>query len=92
MKPRHAATLALLGWYLMVPPPYGWLSPDAPIAQWKEWQAFDTATQCEAAHDKMIADGQKTVFDSHATEGDKTLAYEFITSQCVEADDPRLRK
>jgi hypothetical protein len=46
MKPRHAATLALGGWYLMVPP----LSPDgkqidatAKLSHWDAKLGFDRA-------------------------------------------------
>jgi hypothetical protein len=50
MKPRHAAALALVGWYLMVP------FPDAPgqtpnfratLSQWNQMGAFDTAVACD---------------------------------------------
>jgi hypothetical protein len=38
MKPRHAAALVLVSWYLMVPPlvdePYK-VNTEAPLASWK---------------------------------------------------------
>jgi hypothetical protein len=57
MKPRHAATLALLGWYLMIPPltqkgpdTFG-LPPDtsAPLSKWTyaRTDLFDTKEECE---------------------------------------------
>jgi len=51
---RHAAALALVGWYLMIPPlptTSGWFSNSsapAPISQWKLWASFDSAMLCEA--------------------------------------------
>jgi hypothetical protein len=39
MKPSHAAALALVGWYLMVPPPVFHSSMpvdlDAPLSKWR---------------------------------------------------------
>jgi hypothetical protein len=44
MNPRHAAALALVGWYLMVPPMYQHHEIDdkAPLSQWRIIQSFDT--------------------------------------------------
>jgi hypothetical protein len=54
MKPRHAAALALVGWYLMMPPnTQGWFSKTknndeaAPLDQWTIVRSFDTALMCE---------------------------------------------
>jgi hypothetical protein len=45
MKPRHAAALALVGWYLMIPPflkkdQYGHLHAD-PTAQLSKWHFYN---------------------------------------------------
>src|SRR6185312_12144148 len=34
MKPRHAAALALVGWYLMMPPWNPALDANAPLSKW----------------------------------------------------------
>ena len=54
---RHAAALALVGWYLMVPRSF----PDNPLPQWKapisEWDRygdFASKAKCEAKKAKMI--------------------------------------
>jgi len=46
MNIRHAAALALVGWYLMVP-----VRNDsrAPISQWYQAGDFDTPEECRAA-------------------------------------------
>ena len=65
MKPRHAAVLALVGWYVMLPPipaPDLWQTlthqcpgdsccPDGeqPLSEWKIQEVFDTAKQCKEA-------------------------------------------
>jgi|HubBroStandDraft_4_1064222.scaffolds.fasta_scaffold496349_2 hypothetical protein len=47
MKPRHAAALALVGWYLLLPPinldSKAVLDIDAPFSKWEIYKAFDSA-------------------------------------------------
>ena len=50
MKRRRAAALALVGWYLMMPPvdiPTGKYVEEAPIASWRKLVEYDTLTKCE---------------------------------------------
>ncbi len=44
MTLRHAAALALVGWYLMYPP-----TPNRPLSQWEILNIFDSATECRKA-------------------------------------------
>ena len=64
MKPRHAAALALVGWYLMVPPFQDDLRPgefrarlDAPLYQWEllpgSWNSADDCNQQAQRNDKL---------------------------------------
>jgi hypothetical protein len=52
MKLRHASTLALVGWYLMIPP---WSRDNhapisgAPMSQWQIEDSFDSADNCRNA-------------------------------------------
>jgi hypothetical protein len=103
VKPRHAAALALVGWYLLVPPQTPvkgghiydedkngnlvnersappellrgatMVHPEAPLAEWAQAGAFDTATACEVARFKL------------GTSGMRDLA------KCIASDDPRLK-
>jgi len=55
MKPRHAAALALIGWYLMAPPmdqQTHKVKLDAPLSEFMVWKSFDTARECEADKNK----------------------------------------
>ena len=49
MKPRHAAALALVGWYLMMPPmtcrPS--IQINTPLSHWEISSSYDTADECE---------------------------------------------
>jgi hypothetical protein len=63
MKSRHAVALALVGWYLMVPPPGPPRSTGAstappnntaPLNQWTIRNSYDSAQACEAAKKKTL--------------------------------------
>jgi len=79
MKPRHAAALALVDWYLMIPPlnEHSYRpQPDLPLSEWWQHQSFDSAQECESAcnsdslPDRMRANNAK----------------------CIATDDPRLKE
>jgi hypothetical protein len=51
MKLHHAAALALVGWYLMVPPLTNAPSKvdiEAPLTSWKVYKTFDTPEECNS--------------------------------------------
>ena len=91
MKPRHAAALALVGWYLMVLPTDNANHID-PLVPWPKWvvlRAFDTAAACDEAQDQLRYRvsrlNLRVPVASAASE-----AAEF--SQCIASDDPRLKE
>jgi len=84
LKPRHAAALALVGWYLMVPPlvhKQNTLQQDTsqPLSKWTQFRAFDSAQDCEKDRD-LILRAQQTVNNADA-----------LQDRCVESGDPRLK-
>lgn len=89
---RHAAALALVGWYLLVPP---WVAPDqfdatAPLAQWRQVKSFDSAAVCEQhrlgafRHFSAEHKGDPMVAEYNARL--------YRAALCVETDDPRLKE
>lgn len=84
MKFSHAAPLALVGWYPMIPPAT-WLSgpensrPDggAPLSQWQIWASYDTAKQCESAKAKLRQQSHPEQFDGF-----------LVLAMCIGTDDP----
>ena len=47
MHLRHAAALAVVGWYLMAPPLYkGEVDEKAPLKEWAVLQSFGTVAEC----------------------------------------------
>jgi hypothetical protein len=49
MNLRHAAALALVGWYLMMPL-MATPGPDLGLKYWSNDGSFDTAAECRAAY------------------------------------------
>jgi hypothetical protein len=88
MRIAHAAALALVVWYLIVPPPDLGSTPRTPINQWSAWKGFDSEAECERAHDKMASDAQKTLDDPKASQRETTTAWEFLAAACIATDDP----
>jgi hypothetical protein len=56
MKPCNIAALALVGWYLIVPPldqftpSQFWPNVEAPVKSWIIVRSYDTAFECTNAH------------------------------------------
>jgi hypothetical protein len=79
MTTRHAAALALLGWYLMMPPrdTKGVLQLHSPLRKWKRAASYKTANECEVGKFKALdANGNGSI---------------FLESKCIASDDPRLK-
>ncbi len=92
MKLRCTAALALVGWYLMLPPDVttrdGRLifQQDAPFTKWTRGQEFGTESACKqflASFPKECPNCQNF---RQAVEFERVL-----NSRCVASDDPRLK-
>ena len=61
MTLRHLAALALVGWYLIMPPvrnpPHqvGYADSDAPLREWERMEKFNNRDDCEDALDQAIS-------------------------------------
>jgi hypothetical protein len=102
MNLRHGAALALVGWYLMVPPtvgPYLRLDKSALDSRWHIIQSFDTATACEGYLQEMkegtgALHGEYSVAPKFDTEGRKKLremgtpTSALTVARCIFSDDP----
>jgi hypothetical protein len=89
MKLYHAAALALISWYLIVPPAKSTGEPDlqAPFSKWETDGSYDTAQAC---HKRYQADVHRAL-----TFG-KRIGHEVSSriqaEECIASDDPRLAK
>jgi hypothetical protein len=96
MKPRHAAALALVGWYLLLPPlvnaPYK-VDTEAPLASWKVYQTFDTRDECDKSRLAEQAKYKHTASAPVGTikKGSRAFALQMTFAQCISSDDPRLK-
>ena len=92
MNLHHAAALALVGWYLMVPIPGNDSIPD-PVTTFSKWvsiRSFDSAEGCEDARVNVIRAGVGgPQFAGYPEQEVKKL---LTLSQCVASDDPRFKE
>jgi hypothetical protein len=102
MKPRHAAALALVGWYLMSPPIViqggkAKIDSDAPLSKWRtmdydDW-AYDKKSECEQANANLhvLAEREKEhpVPGVSAELNDRSYVYR-TNQHCISTKDPRL--
>jgi hypothetical protein len=104
MKARHAAALAIVAWYLMIPP----IGIDnkvdvrAPLSQWRKGVKFDLEKECDdslkdAIQNPMTPDEYKAAAAATRKARMHPLSKSEMTkrteeSKCVAEDDPRLKK
>jgi hypothetical protein len=91
MKLRHAAALALVGWYLMLPPDYvrdGTLTfrRNAPLAEWQRGWGFRSEAACKEA----ITSASKHS-GSYETFHQALVAEKMSNGRCIASDDPKLK-
>ena len=105
MKLRHGAAIALMGWYLMVPPASckrGWVSEwkplacAAPLSKWIVTLKFSSREKCTAEREADIAYGKQeaTSFKGSSSkqlvDSTEGLYWRALTERCISTDDPRL--
>jgi hypothetical protein len=90
MKPRHAAALAFVGWYLVVPP---FRSKEydvkAELSEWSIMKEFDTEKGCK----DYPAHLERLLKEKHHGDGNVVVNKAlFDIAQCIATGDPRLKK
>ena len=88
---RHAAAVALVGWYLLVPPYKAdkhSLDVDASLPKWENFGSYDKAKECTDDRASQINfwydEGKNSQYAARTLE---LLRH----SVCMATDDPRLR-
>lgn len=100
MKSSHAAAFALVGWYLMTPPPtkvptLGWsVHPDWPLSDWHHVGSYDTAAECENARNTLSAKGYKLIGRTAKTRfvDDAAVGQQYAAAEYIATDDPRFKE
>jgi hypothetical protein len=92
MKLCHAAALALVGWYLMTPPPP--FDPSTPLSKWTRMGKTEYASEAECT---AVRQQLQTTFrdpgdipPEHITATIMVKAMAHVL--CIAADDPRLKE
>jgi hypothetical protein len=103
MKPRHTAALAIVAWYLMIPPTGAdnKIDAHAPLSQWKKGVSFNSEKECndslkDAIQNPMTRDEYQAAAKVTLKAKMHPLSQAEMTkrtaeSQCVSADDARLK-
>ena len=103
-KPCHAATAALVGWYLMVPPVYVYqgnivIGIRRPVRDWKVAHTYDSAEHCQQVMRQLLATGapstpQVLMLPLEGLGDDAAPVGQVIIRHvnCVASDDPRLKE
>ena len=94
MKLRHAAALALVGWYLMMPPARPQtrvpVDLDAPLSKWTVDSSYDTAAECRREIEFAKQTDARLAGDA-PNEGLRLAIAGLVHGQCISTDDPRLK-
>ena len=90
MKPRHAAALALVGWYLMVPP---FSAKDVlyntPLSRWQPVEKYSTLAECEEGKQTAVREFAAFLDADMVPKSFKMKALQ--AGKCIASDDPRLK-
>jgi hypothetical protein len=87
---RHAASLALVGWYLMVPPATPLMHPMSPISWWIHLGKYDTEKECDQALAEMYRKNEQAGFKMEGVNPEE-VKRSYSLAQCIATDDPRLK-
>jgi hypothetical protein len=92
----HAAALALVGWYIMIPPPAPntkqLVDTDAPLSKWKVWIAADSAEACNQKQQELRKAANHAAAEDPNRVAAQGYASQMAFSQCISSDDSRLQK
>ncbi len=107
MKLRHAAALALVGWYLLIPPLesclgsfYGRPCEQTPLRKWRRSErTYDSRAKCEEMRNVWVEKARLYLRESVNDRPQTTRMGVFdadyaawLAATCVATDDPRLKE
>lgn len=88
MKISHLAPLAILAWYLLIPPAA--IEPTAvqnePMSTWQIVRGFDHADDCEDFKNDFVHDSAQ----KHTLNTLEPNYRYYMYAQCIASNDPRL--
>src|SRR5580692_9513578 len=96
MKPRHSAALALIGWYLIVPPSLNWQSKQTQLAnvlaeRWQIIEKHKTDRLCMASLDRLETQSLYDLPRKAPTLSSMQRVNIRLAAECVDDSDARIR-
>jgi hypothetical protein len=95
MKLRHAAALALVGWYLMLPPrrsgSLNSFDANAPLSQWSVYRSYDSDGDCELSLVNTAGGMLEDPPADFVYRFDNNFMAVFKQAICIASDDPLLK-
>ena len=95
MKARHAAALALVGCYLVVPPYSERPIPPRnlpPLSKWSIYQRYNTYDECRQVRSDIISGWLQDSPPDFVQRFGNNFKSIFARAECVATDDPRLKE
>ena len=91
MRPRPAAALALVGWYLVTPPslPNGRLDESAPIGSWDRQESYASSDECKNGRTRLLNLGPASGTTPQEL---AEMRQAVLKSLCIATDNPRLKE
>src|SRR5208282_4041489 len=93
LKPCHAAALALVGWYLMIPPARGAPTEilySAALSEFEIGRLYDSKLECKN-HLKEMTKNSEHDLQQCTNNGCEITTEQFAYGRCMASDDPRLK-
>lgn len=92
MKVLRASAIALVGWYLILPPrtPSG-VDSRAPLARWTKYKDYESAGEC-ALGKVDLQNRARGAFGDPSLELTLRQREQFQAADCIADDDPRLQE
>ena len=95
MNLRHAAALALVGWYLMVPPYSERPIPPSnlpPLSKWSIYQRYNTPDECRQVRSDITSGWLQDSPPDFVQRFVNNFKSTFARAKCVATNDPRLKE
>ena len=92
MTLRHAPTIALVSWYLMMPPiKLNGVDVSAPLSSWTVYQDYDSFRACFAGETELRKRAEEDPSVQPQLQFPLKQLQQFGAADCIDSDDSRLK-
>jgi hypothetical protein len=90
---HHIAAIALVGWYLMIPPmSASGVDISAPLSRWTVYKNYDSIHLCVAGETQLRERGDREPNMTPPLQFPPRQLEQFASADCIASDDPRLKE